>query len=103
MIKLSKVSFYQSIELQFPGKKINGNTISAEVYEGIEMRLHDHIITVSHPNWDVEILVGTSNMRYAVVENEAKKIVKTISLDLSGEMAIPKKATKKPRAKKKNV
>lgn len=103
MIKLYKVSFYQSIELQFPGKKINGNTISAEVYEGIEMRLHDHVITVSHPDWDVEILVGTSNMRYAVVENAAKNTVKILSIDPSGEMQAPKKTIKKPRAKKKNV
>lgn len=74
-MKLSKISIYQAVEI--PGeKKVNMNTISADIVPGVELNLEDHIVTVSHKDWSEDILVPTTNIRYATT---SKKVVKTFA------------------------
>lgn len=74
-MKLSKISIYQAVEI--PGdKKINMNTISSEIIPGVLMELDNHIVTVSHKDWGDDVLIPTTNIRYATT---SKKIVKTFS------------------------
>lgn len=69
-MKLNKVSFYQSVELPIDGKRTNVNTLSAEVFPGIMMRLQDHMITVSHLDWEDDLFVSTANVRYATAKKD---------------------------------
>lgn len=68
---LKMCSFYQAILLQsLPNKKMNMHTVSDEVLPGVTLILKDHIVTISHKDWDEDVLVSTANVRYATAAKE---------------------------------
>lgn len=63
-MEIVRASFYQSIELPVKSKKHNINTLSDDIFPGVKMELNDHLMTISHDDWDVDIQVSTANIRY---------------------------------------
>jgi len=87
-MKLHKVSFYQAVELPMGHTgKTNVHTLSSEIVPGISLELCDHVVIVSHDEWDQDILVATSNVRYATT----KKVLKTFNKDLEVPAQVNKK------------
>jgi len=71
-MKLDKISVYQAIQVPTE-KKINLNTISEEIIPGVKLVLHEHVVTVSHPDWLEDVLVFTANIRFAIIRKEVVK------------------------------
>lgn len=71
-MKLDKCSFYQAIELLTrPSKKTNLNTVSVDVIPGVILTLENHLVTISHPDWDEDVFVSTANVRYATAKKDS--------------------------------
>jgi len=62
---LDKVSCYQAIEISHNGKRNNFHTISSEVIPLVKLELNEHVLTISHPDWEEDVYVFTANIRYA--------------------------------------
>ena len=69
-MKIDKASCYQAVEISVNGKRNNFHTISEEVFPGVRMELIDHVLTVSHKEWDEDVYIFTANIRYFTAKKD---------------------------------
>lgn len=96
-MKIKAVVFHQPVELP-TARRNNVNTVSEETFPGVNIDLDNHLVTLSHPDWASDVVVGTANIRFASLYKDCfkPKSVDENQIDLVKEVEI---ATKK----KKNV
>jgi hypothetical protein len=93
-MKLSKVSFYQAVEIPvFP--KQNFNTVSKDVISGVELELFDACIIVSHKDWIHDVVVPTANVRYATRDKETIMTFTKEILSAANQIEVKKSIQKK--------
>lgn len=93
-MKLIHVEFYQAVRLPIKTKS-NYNSVNEEIIPGVCLDVVDHLVEVSHPDWDRSVIVPTANVRFMEKE-QPKKIVEVSNIKTEAEL----KAKKVVKSKK---
>lgn len=101
-MELKHVEFYQAVRLPIKTKS-NYNSVNDDIILGVKIVLDNHLVEVSHCDWDEKVLVPTANVRFMTVKNLTESSIKPVKIEtkeVSSEPIVNAKAKKVVKSKK---